>query len=469
MVLLPGCRCCGGGGICWKCYATRNPDGSTNQFDCFPEDPGSPWDYVQGCENTSDRTTQEECDLQCRLFDCFEKTGVSQNSCICQDPTSASYGKWYYADSLSCRLVNPVVTISSISGPWDGPGDAGHTPDQYIEPCTQWLSELAFKTGPIDYSNNWKMYSNLWTGSYISDPYICEPRLSPSGLLLPFNSPGHLAADINTTQFDGVPSTAELRFDCGFGAPDVPGSYTPPNVQFEGYATLWPGCCEYYRPDTTVGRAFTFSTNKIALLFPLITDDGLPPTYYSKCKPEGAFAGMVPLENLSVRFSQQTAAGNSYGKITFSVEADMEFSGTIVLSDSRVTSVTKKLCSQSGTSPGAGWSLKEEGFEGYKECDDNCRTITRTKEEPVATKTTGPGTELSKMLSAWGIKESAKCSCKKMSRLMDGWGAACATEPHLTTIIDHLQKEAKKRKLPFVRTLAKALVLRAVRRSENQS
>ena len=86
------------------------------------------------------------------------------------------------------------------------------------------------------------------------------------------------------------------------------------------------------------------------------------------------------------------------------------------------------------------------------------------------TKATGPGTELSNMLASWGIHAKEKgCGCKKMSRLMDGWGAACATEPHLTTIIDHLQKEAQKRKLPFVRTLAKALVLRAVRRSENQS
>ena len=88
---------------------------------------------------------------------------------------------------------------------------------------------------------------------------------------------------------------------------------------------------------------------------------------------------------------------------------------------------------------------------------------------PTTTKTTGPGTHLAKTLASWGFKEGKGCSCKKMSRLMDGWGSACAKDPHLTTIIDHLAKEAAKRKLPFVRKLAEALIKRAVRQSENQS
>lgn len=83
--------------------------------------------------------------------------------------------------------------------------------------------------------------------------------------------------------------------------------------------------------------------------------------------------------------------------------------------------------------------------------------------------TTGPGTELAAMLKAWGIKSESGCKCKSMERSMNKWGSNCAKEPHLTTILDHLQKEAKKRKLPFVRTLAKALVLRAVKRFENNS
>ena len=83
--------------------------------------------------------------------------------------------------------------------------------------------------------------------------------------------------------------------------------------------------------------------------------------------------------------------------------------------------------------------------------------------------TTGPGTKLASTLASWGIKGEKGCKCKSVQRLMDGWGAACATEPHLTTIVDHLEKEAKKRGLPFVRKLGELLVKRAVRQSENQS
>ena len=99
-----------------------------------------------------------------------------------------------------------------------------------------------------------------------------------------------------------------------------------------------------------------------------------------------------------------------------------------------------------------------------------CTTPSGGRTMPTTKATTGPGTELSNMLAAWGIHAKEKgCGCKKMSRLMDGWGAACATEPHLTTIVDHLQKEAKKRGLPFVRKVGEMLVKRAVRKSQQNS
>ena len=88
---------------------------------------------------------------------------------------------------------------------------------------------------------------------------------------------------------------------------------------------------------------------------------------------------------------------------------------------------------------------------------------------PTIKATTGPGTELAKTLAAWGIKGEAGCKCKSMERSMNKWQAACATEPHLTTIIDHLQKEAKKRGLPFVRKVGEMLVKRAVRKSQQNS
>ena len=87
----------------------------------------------------------------------------------------------------------------------------------------------------------------------------------------------------------------------------------------------------------------------------------------------------------------------------------------------------------------------------------------------MAQTTAGPGTQLAKTLASWGFKEGKSCKCKSMERSMNKWGSACATDPHLTTIVDHLEKEAKKRGLPFVRKLGEMLVKRAVRQSENQS
>lgn len=49
---------------------------------------------------------------------------------------------------------------------------------------------------------------------------------------------------------------------------------------------------------------------------------------------------------------------------------------------------------------------------------------------------------------------------------MDAWGPD-GCETHLEKIVDHLEREAKKRKLPipFRRTLARLLVRRAIRKA----
>jgi len=76
----------------------------------------------------------------------------------------------------------------------------------------------------------------------------------------------------------------------------------------------------------------------------------------------------------------------------------------------------------------------------------------------------GPGTELKRILLAFGIKAASGCNCAGMARQMDGWGPG-GCEKRLEKIVDHLEKEAKRRKLPipFRRTLARLLVRRAIR------
>lgn len=87
----------------------------------------------------------------------------------------------------------------------------------------------------------------------------------------------------------------------------------------------------------------------------------------------------------------------------------------------------------------------------------------------MTTKTGGPGTELANMLKAWGIhpKKSGGCKCKDMEVRMNRLGSACKDPKNLKMIVDHLQAEAKKRNLPFVRKVGEMLVLRAVKKFEN--
>lgn len=75
-----------------------------------------------------------------------------------------------------------------------------------------------------------------------------------------------------------------------------------------------------------------------------------------------------------------------------------------------------------------------------------------------------PGTELKRILLGFGIKAASGCNCAGMARQMDGWGPG-GCEKRLETIVDHLEKEAKRRRLPipFRRTLARLLVRRAIR------
>lgn len=76
----------------------------------------------------------------------------------------------------------------------------------------------------------------------------------------------------------------------------------------------------------------------------------------------------------------------------------------------------------------------------------------------------GPGTELKALLKKIGITSSPGCACNARARKMDmeelkqpGW---CAD--HLEEIVDWLQEEATKRRLPFLRAAGRVLVRKAI-------
>lgn len=91
------------------------------------------------------------------------------------------------------------------------------------------------------------------------------------------------------------------------------------------------------------------------------------------------------------------------------------------------------------------------------------------KTEPPRRPVPGPGTELKRILLRFGIKARCGCDCARMARQMNNWGPD-GCEIHLAKIVDHLEKEAKRRKvpIPFRRTLARLLVRRAIRRARKK-
>jgi len=87
--------------------------------------------------------------------------------------------------------------------------------------------------------------------------------------------------------------------------------------------------------------------------------------------------------------------------------------------------------------------------------------------EPVDIPTSGPGTELKKLLALVGITSVPGCQCNSRAKKMDRMGCQWCTE-NIETIVDWLQEEAYKRHLPFVRMAAKLLVKRAIRNADTK-
>lgn len=73
----------------------------------------------------------------------------------------------------------------------------------------------------------------------------------------------------------------------------------------------------------------------------------------------------------------------------------------------------------------------------------------------------GPGTILAGMFSAIGIKSSPTCSCRRHAIEMNRMGIEWCEE-NISTICGWLEQECKQRKIPYVETVAKMVVNRAL-------
>jgi hypothetical protein len=76
----------------------------------------------------------------------------------------------------------------------------------------------------------------------------------------------------------------------------------------------------------------------------------------------------------------------------------------------------------------------------------------------------GAGTLLSNMLSVIGIKSSPSCACRSHAIEMNEKGPDWC-EQNITQILSWLKEESAKRKLPFVESVAKIMVNKAISKS----
>lgn len=76
----------------------------------------------------------------------------------------------------------------------------------------------------------------------------------------------------------------------------------------------------------------------------------------------------------------------------------------------------------------------------------------------------GPGSILTGMISTLGIKSTSNCSCRRHALEMNEKGPDWC-EQNLDTILGWLKEESKKRNLPYVETVAKMMVNKAISKS----
>ena len=98
------------------------------------------------------------------------------------------------------------------------------------------------------------------------------------------------------------------------------------------------------------------------------------------------------------------------------------------------------------------------------------RTASRPSRAPLTVERRGwggAGTELKRLLRKFGIVEAGGCGCKNRAQIMDSEGPDWC-ERHLETIVSWLAEEAKRRRLPFIHTLGRLLVRRAIRNARKK-
>lgn len=89
-------------------------------------------------------------------------------------------------------------------------------------------------------------------------------------------------------------------------------------------------------------------------------------------------------------------------------------------------------------------------------------------QKPPAPPTSGPGTELKKLLAKVGIVATPDCSCNARAAEMDRQGVEWC-EQNIDTIVGWLREQATARGLPFLDVAGRMLVRRAIRNARRNA
>ena len=106
---------------------------------------------------------------------------------------------------------------------------------------------------------------------------------------------------------------------------------------------------------------------------------------------------------------------------------------------------------------------KDQGPGQFKIANNKNKRPSRKRKKPKG----GAGTELKLLLQKFWIANKEDCGCDKMANEMNQKGTVWCRD-NAEDILNHMKKQAKKRKLPFVKIAASKLLQIAIKRAEKK-
>jgi hypothetical protein len=107
--------------------------------------------------------------------------------------------------------------------------------------------------------------------------------------------------------------------------------------------------------------------------------------------------------------------------------------------------------------------VSQDGDEWTIDTDSEFYPRVSRLPEPAPIPTSGPGTELSRLLKRFGINPTPTCQCRAKAAEMDQWGCdECSKPKRIDEVVKVMREEAAARGLPFLDAVGRMLMRRAI-------